>query len=658
MIKRNLRKAVAGMGLALASLGAAQAADTVVTSPNQRITVTISQSADGPAYSVAFDGKPVLAPSPLGFILGDVAWPIPMQSVIVEAAARAQVDRSYELVVGKTRFVRDRYHELTLNLRNKRGSAKDPVKVIVRAYDDGMAFRYVVPSRMGAPKPRITELSGFNFPSDYQCWGLNLGSFNTGHEGEYDPVNISKIRSFNRFDAPLVCKTGNGASLAIAEADVRDYGALYLSGRLDGGLGVAVVTAPRVSGPPVAVDRAPGTDVVSPWRVVMVGPSTGSLIESSILSNLNPPTAIKDTSWIKPGKASWDWWNDYAVSGVAKPGVNNETAKRFIDFSHQAGLEYMLLDAGWYQGSSVYGLTAGVDLTKSIPAIDIPALVEYGRQRNVGLWVWMQWKDIDRQMPEALAQFEKWGVKGIKVDFMDRDDQDMVAFYHRLVQMAADHHLMVNLHGAFHPFGLQRTFPNLMTQEGVFGAEMNKYTARVTATHNVTIPYTRMLLGPMDYTPGGFRNVKAADFVVREHLPLVMTTRGQGLAMYVVYESPFACVADAPDAYKDKSGLEFIARVPTSWDETRFIGGDIGEYVAIARRKGDTWYVGAMTNEAARTVQVSLGFLGAGAFDATIQEDGDMPTELRARQAQVTSTGTMTLTLAGSGGAVARITPH
>lgn len=643
------------IGIAFVLLGANPAhADLVVASPDGNVSVTLAESAAGPTYEVSFRGKPVLAPSSLGFILGDVSWPVPMQSVSIGVPTRTQVDRTYELVVGKVRAVREQFNEITVDLRAK-GDGAGVTQLIVRAYDDGVAFRYKAMPPPDVPVPPITELTSFNFPANYDCWGINLGSFTTSHEGEFDKLNASKIRAFHRYDVPLVCKTGKGASFAIAEADVQDYGALYLSGRLDGALGVAATTPPRVPGPPIAVDRSPGAEVVSPWRVVMVGHSTGALIESSLITSLSPPSEIADTSWIKPGKASWDWWNGYVVSGVAKPGVNNDTARRFIDFSHEVGLEYMLLDAGWYQGSSVFGLAPGVDLTRSTPEIDVPGLVKYGRTRNVGLWVWMQWKDLDRQMPEAMAQFEKWGVKGIKIDFMDRDDQDMIAFYRRTVKLAAKHRLMVDFHGATHPTGLRRTYPNLMTQEGVFGAEMNKYSARVTATHNVTIPYTRMLLGPMDYTPGGFLNVKPEDFVIRERLPMVKTTRGQALAMYVVYESPFASVSDSPEIYKGQAGIDFIAQVPASWDETRFIAGEIAEYVVLARRRGDTWYIGAMTNEEARTIEVPLRFLGKGSFDAEIQEDGAAPTDLKQRRGRVAAGDTMTLVLAGSGGAVAKI---
>jgi alpha-glucosidase len=280
------------------------------------------------------------------------------------------------------------------------------------------------------------------------------------------------------------------------------------------------------------------------------------------------------------------------------------------------------------------------------------------------VWVWLQWKQLDRQMIEAFALYESWGIKGVKVDFMDRTDQDMVDFYHKILSKAAKHHLMVDLHGAYPPDGLTRTYPNYMTQEGVMGAEYNKWSARVTATHNVTLPFTRMILGPIDYTPGGFRSIAPKDFMAqrRNVKPFVQTTRGQAVAMYVVFDSPFGMVADSPDAYRNADGTwadgaQFVGSVPTTWDETRVLDGDIGQYIVTARRKGSTWYIGAMTNEAGRTVDVPLDFLApGGAYRADIMEDGRDRNHLATRDARVTGKTRLKLKLAPSGGAVAVLT--
>jgi alpha-glucosidase len=286
----------------------------------------------------------------------------------------------------------------------------------------------------------------------------------------------------------------------------------------------------------------------------------------------------------------------------------------------------------------------------------MPALVAYAAKRRVGLWLWVQWSLLDRQMDEALAQYQKWGIKGIKVDFMDRNDQQMVDYYHRLMRKAAERQIMVDMHGAYPPAGLNRTYPNYLTQEGVMGAEYNKWSRRVTATHNVSLAFTRMLLGPLDYTPGGFRNKTPATFEVVNSPPNVQTTRGHGLGMFVVFESPFQMVADSPDVYENAAGFDFIKLVPTTWDETRFVAGDIDQYVVVARRKGKDWYVGAMGNEQAHRVKVSLGFLGEGKFKAKVWQDGDSPTDVKVTEQAVGSGDSLELSLAPSGGAAVRIT--
>jgi alpha-glucosidase len=361
---------------------------------------------------------------------------------------------------------------------------------------------------------------------------------------------------------------------------------------------------------------------------------------------------------VKPGKYAWDWWNGPALSSVKQAGMNDETMRGFIDFAAANGLEDMLIDDGWYVNSGAGGtLLPGANNLVSIPSIDLPGLVRYAADRKVGLWLWVHWKMLDANMEKALPLYSKLGIKGIKVDFMDRDDQEMVGFYHRLMKTAAANRLMVNLHGAYAPRGLVRTYPNFLTQEGVLGAEYNKWSRRITARHNVNIALSRMLLGPMDYTPGGFRNATPQTFMPVNLLPMVQTTRGQALAMYVVYESPFQGVSDSPDSYRGQEGLDFIRMVPATWDETRGISAAFDEHVAIARRKGRDWYVGAMTSEAGRTVTVPLSFLPAGRYTATIWQDGAGPTDIVRETRRVGPGDRLELRLAGSGGAAVRISP-
>jgi alpha-glucosidase len=385
------------------------------------------------------------------------------------------------------------------------------------------------------------------------------------------------------------------------------------------------------------------------WRVVMLGNRPGDLIASNLIGNLNPPPQ-GDFSWVKPGKAAWDWWSGPLVG--MKPDM--AAYRRFIDFAAASGFPYYLIDANWAFGSGgCCDARPETDITRAAEGIDMPELVRYAAAKGVGLILWAHWEHVRTRMDEVLDTYVRWGIKGVKIDFMNRDDQDVVDFYHRVAAATAKRHLLLDLHGAYVPAGLQRTYPNFITQEGVLGAEWNKMKSIVTPEHNLMLPYTRMLAGPMDYTPGGFHNATPTTFVVREVGPMTQTTRGQELAKYVVYDSPLQMVSDDPDAYRDAEGFDFIRRVPTAWDETRFLSGEPGRDIVLARRLGKTWYVGAMSaDDAATTKQVPLGFLPAGQYLATIWEDGATPNNIKRREANVTARDGLALQLAAAGGAV------
>ncbi len=648
------RRDLLALGMAIPVAGGSAASPVrgfKLSSPSKRIELAAALDAAGrPGYSVAFDRKTIIQPSALGFDLG--AGGMVAGGFRVAKAVRTSVDRQYDVPAGKTRRARDRYNQLRLLLE----AGEHRLELTFRAYDDGVAFRYRLQAPQGNDPVLVTEeLTEFVLAGDWECWCLNLMHFGTGHEGEFHPLRRATMQETDLYDVPVVCQSGD-VVCAIAEADLVDYAGMCLRALGDGRPGVRVRLSPRLDDPTVAVRIDADTDLVSPWRVLMIADSPGGLIESTLIANLNPASAIDDTGWIKAGKYAWDWWSDDAVPEAGQHRKSNASIGRLIDFAAATDLQYMLIDAGWYVANGD-DLKAG-DVMRSIPGVDLPALVAYAGQRNIGLFVWVHWKALDAQMDAALHLYQRLGLAGIKVDFMDRDDQDMVAFYHRLLEAAARHRLMVDLHGAYPPTGLSRTWPNLLTQEGVMGAEYNKWSARVTATHNVTLPFTRMLLGPMDYTPGGFRNVAPQDFVARHRLPLVQTTRGQALAMYVVYESPFQAVADSPDAYLDQPGVAFMRAVPATWDETRCIAGEIGAFVVIARRSGAAWFVGAMTNEAGRTVTIPLTFLGGARFAATVYSDGDTPTAIVVTERVVGRGEAIALRLAPSGGGAIRLVPR
>jgi alpha-glucosidase len=634
-----------------------------LASPDKKLEITFALNAESaPVYSISYRNAAVIISSTLGLELKQGG--LLSKHLSVTGTRRNTHDETYTLVVGKTRQARDHYNELTVSLEEQQSPGRK-LELIFRAYDDGAAFRYLLPAQSGMKSVEIAaERSEFRFPTDLDCWALQLGSFTTSYEGEYDRITSNRISKDAIIGLPLVARTRDEAvTFAISEADLNDYAGMYFTG-FSSGYGVASRLSPRRDDKSLAVRAEMKEDGFrTPWRVVMVADAPGKLIESTLIMNLNPPNAIGDASWIRPGKSAWDWWSGPLAENVRQVGMNNETMKHYIDFASEFGLEYMLIDAGWYTPIA-WGEKADLkaDITRTVPEINLPELVQYARDRKVEIFVWLNWVPTRDQMDMAFPYYEKLGIKGVKVDFMDSDDQEMVAFFHRVLKTAAAHHLLVDLHGAYKPTGLARTYPNYITQEGVMGAEYNKWSARVTATHNLTLPFTRMLLGPMDYTPGGFRNTARRDFKIKNTGPEVMTTRAQQLAMYVVYESPFACVSDSPGAYRKQSGAEFIKIVPASWDETRVIAGDIGQYIVVARRHGQDWYIGAMTNEQPRELRVPLDFLGRGDYRLTLYADGLKSSDVVTIEGTISGgklgdANSLGLKLASGGGSAIRITP-
>ena len=412
----------------------------------------------------------------------------------------------------------------------------------------------------------------------------------------------------------------DGVTLSITEADLTDYAGMYLRGLPGRALQVVLAPLPNASG--VAVRGK--TPFSSPWRVLMVGNAPGRLIESTIILNLNAPCAFDDVSWIKPGKAIFPWWPAFYCD---RPGVPNalgfENQKYYIDFASENKFSYLELEPPWYgPEDDCIEHPEKYDITKPVPDLRLPELIEYGKKAGVRLFIWAHWQNVDRQADTAFPLYKSWGAAGVKIDFMNRDDQEMVRWYQMILKKAAVNRLMVLFHGAYKPTGTQRTYPNLVTLEGVLGNEQNKVIDWVTPEHTVTIPFTRMLAGPMDFTPGGFRNVTAGEFAPNMPRPRVMGTRCHQLAMFVVYESPLTMVCDDPAAYRGQPGLSFLQQVPTSWDETRVINGKIGQYITIARRSGTDWYLGAMTNWTSRKIRIPLAFLGRGQYEADIYQDG------------------------------------
>jgi alpha-glucosidase len=568
-------------------------------------------------YSIEFRGKRLMEDGVLGLKLqGQAALGPGMHQVGLNSGGH---DETYSIPVGKTSSVRDHYNWTLVDFEDASGRK---LSIETRAYDDGIGFRYIVPAQANLKDVRIEhELTEFTFAKDASLYPLIVDGFQSSYEDEYQMRNVSGIHRDWLIALPLLAEVPGAGWVAVTEADIENYAGMYLR-KADARFGLRAELSPRIDVPGIAVE-AKGP-ITTPWRVLMIGDEPGRLIESNMVLSLNPPSKIPDTSWIRPGKSAWDWWSGEAAPSMStKPGMNTATMKHYIDFASASGFAYMLIDAGWAQanrkGPDDYAAVA--DITKADPNVDMPELLRYAKEKHVGIWLWSHWTSVDKYMDQAFPLFEQWGVAGVKIDFMNRDDQQMVAWYRRVAELAAQHHLMLDFHGAFKPDGLRRTWPNVVTREGVMGKEYLKWSARTSPVHNTTLPFTRMLAGPLDYTPGAFGNSNRENFVARNLMPMGLGTRAHELALYVVLESPLQMVSDYPEHYAGQHDFEFIKQVPTTWDEVRVIAGRPMENITIVRRSGKDWYVGSITNWDARTVKVPLDFLGEGKYVAEIYAD-------------------------------------
>jgi alpha-glucosidase len=630
-----LRPIAAGL-FSLLALAAALAQSRVeIASPDGRIKLALLPAGVSSAdlrYAVDFAGKRLIEESKLGL---EIEGQSPLgRGMHLTASRSTTVDESYSIPVGKTSIVRNHYNDLTADFADP--SARR-LTIEVRAFDDGLAFRYSVPEQPSIGQVKILrENTEFQYAKDAQSYPLIVDGFQSAYEDAYQLRNITGLHPDWLIALPFLANEPGVGWVAITEADIEDYAGMYLEKSAHWGDRILHAELPPrldASGNPVPGGGAVATRAPfeSPWRVLMIADEPGKLIESNIILNLNPSAKIADTSWIVAGKAAWDWWSGEAAPGVSfKTGMNTATMKHYIDFAAASGFPYMLIDAGWapLDPTAPKNEPRLMDITRTIPEIDMPELLRYAREKGVKLWLWAHWTSVNKYMDQAFPLFEKWGIAGVKIDFMNRDDQWMVAWYRRVVANAAEHHLMIDFHGAFKPDGLRRTYPNLMTREAVMGKEYLRVSARTTPAHNATLPFTRMLAGPMDYTPGAFGNSNLENFVARSFMPMGLGTRAQELALYVLFESPLQMVSDYPEHYAGQKEFDFIKRVPTTWDEVHSIGGMPMQWVSLARRSHSDWYVGAITNWEERNIKIPLSFLGPGAYVAEIYSDApDAATE-------------------------------
>jgi alpha-glucosidase len=596
-------------------------ADTYeLQSPNKRIKIKVT-TADKIYYSVYHDSKEIIKPSPISLTID--ARISPGKNPKVKKTRSHSIDEKIIPVVRqKNAVIINQCNELSIFFKGNFG-------LVFRVYDDGAAYRFIL--NMNKPIKVINEEVNITFADNHHIYFPTEESFFSHQERLYEYILLDSISSEKFSSLPVLVDIKNGPKVAITEADLEDYPGMYLRGNNNTTL-TGIFPGVALKEETVDLNRRSGdrsirvleyADYIAvtkgkrnlPWRVLVIADKDIDLVKSEMIFKLAKPLQLKDTSWIKPGKVAWDWWNFNNIYGVDfQAGINTDTYQYYIDFASTYGIEYIILDEGWYKLG---------DLMAIISNIDMEALLAHAKKKNVGIILWVVWKTLEDQFDAAMQKFEAWGVKGIKVDFMQRDDQRMVNYYHKVAKEAAKRKMVVDFHGSYTPKGLRRAYPNVLTREGVCGLEHYKWESGLSPEHELTLPFIRMLAGPMDFTPGAMVNAQKDDFKPIYRRPMSKGTRCHQLAMYVVYESPLQMLADNPTLYmREPECLAFLSKVPTVWDETKVLQAKVGDYIVVARRNGQEWYVGAMTDWTPREMELHFDFLDKGMHTAEIYRDG------------------------------------
>ncbi|SFA41002.1 alpha-glucosidase [Pedobacter suwonensis] len=635
-----------------------------VKSPNGKIDLAL-ENGTKISWSVKHENTAVIVPSAIsltlgkGMVLGNNAKIINTQ--------KSSVNTVFNTPIYKKKAVIDAYNQLIINFKGDFG-------IILRAYNDGVAYRFFT-KKKGALIIESEE-ANFTFSKDHKAFIPYVrdlrenNQYISAFESTYDEIPLSRFVKDSLAISPLLVDLENGKKAAIVEAELVDYPGMFLTKGKQGqhslsGRFALYPKAERLGGfnkmNYMVTERESFIAKTNgsrnfPWRAVIISENDRDLLNNDMVQKLSAPAQIADLSWIKPGKVAWDWWNDWNISGVDfKAGINTETYKYYIDFAAKNHIEYVVLDEGWSEETN---------LLKISPNINIKELISYGKQKNVGIMLWASWYAINQMLDDAFSQYSKMGIKGFKIDFIDRDDQKMVSSIYNMTKKAAGYQLLVDYHGMYKPTGIQRTYPNVVNFEGVKGLENAKWTPKDDMPrYETTIPFIRMLAGPMDYTPGAMRNATRADFRPSNSMPMSQGTRAHQLGMYVVYEAPLQMMADSPTAYmKEQESTSFISKIPTTFDETVALDGKVGEYLALARKKEDKWYVGGLTSWSARTITIDLSFLGKGKYSAEIFMDGvnadKDATDYKREVIKVTSADKLTLNMANGGGFAILIHPE
>lgn len=525
-------------------------------------------------------------------------------------------DTIYPVISSYNRFIPDHYNELDVRF-------KGGIGLKVRVYNDGMAYRFYTSSKDSLII--LDEVLDLKLSPGDHIYFPEESSFLSHSERLYQYLLIPEVQDTQFCSLPALIAKPNRMRMIITEADIESYPGMYLQGT--GTLSMKAIfphyplEEKQIRDRTIKVEKTANYLARTkgprefPWRVFGIAEKDADLIGGELIYRLGPKRDLEETSWIQPGLVAWDWWNDNNIYDVDfEAGINTETYKHYIDFAAENGIPYVIFDEGWSDPSDLFNIH---------PEMDMDELFGYAEKKNVGIILWVVWCTLDNQLNEALNQFEQWGAKGIKVDFMQRDDQPVVEYYHKIAKAAAEHKLLVDFHGSYKPDGLRRAYPNVMTREGVRGLEWCKWSEDITPDHCLTIPFIRMYAGPMDFTPGAMINAAKGDFNAVFSVPMSQGTRCQQMAMYVCYESPLQMLADCPTHYREQQEcLDFLTKVPTTWDETVVIEAKVGDYLLIARRKGDTWYIGGMTDWTPREFEIDLSFLDPGEYTIELFSDG------------------------------------
>jgi alpha-glucosidase len=642
--------------LSFSLIACSSPSNTQTSSPDGNIQISLQTDGgefqDHLTYDIWFNGIQVIADAPLGFEFADG---MRLEKTFkIRYIEDSTIIEDYNMPYGKSSSINSLSHQKTIVLENASGYR---LHVIFRVFNDGVGIRYYFPEQEKYEKIEIArELTGFNFTGDYKYWGLHLDSYATAYEKEYTVDVLTEISGNSLIGLPMLVRINRTLWSVITEAALLDYAGMYLQPSQENSTLLKAMLAPLKDGSGVCV-RTHGSRY-TPWRVLFLTDNPGRLIESNLVLNLNDPPQT-DFSWVRPGLAIDDWNNDQTVKSTGWEGaMDTRTMKHFIDFCADYGLDYMSIDAGWYGPD---WMDSTLDLTKPIPEIDIPYLVRYANEKNVDVFLWTLSDLLNKQIDDVIPLFKEWGIKGFNVDFFDRDDQETVNLVNLITKKAAENQFLLEFHGIYKPSGLSRTYPNLLAHEAVLGLEYSKWDRKPDPEHNCILPFTRLTAGPMDYIVVGFTNRTPEEFEIVWDEFNSLGTRCHHLAQLIIFETGFQVLGDYPDNYRNSFGADLFSKVTVSWDETKVLHARVGDYVSIARRKGEEWFIGTITDWTARSLELPMFFLGEGTFRVEMYKDTEdsntNPQNGVYEEFKSIKSDTLEIYLASGGGNVIRISP-